>query len=394
MAGDSGACRSSLIDNIHAQQQGGPRLSRLGLDRGGIATGGSTRLDSHARCLRVLPHTGRRQSRPTGATSLGEWSRSEWHFRVRFTSSSTAFDSRGTHKRASMADKFYRVFVSSTYEDLKEERQEVFDALLKCNCFPVGMEHFPSSNLRSLDLIKYYIDQCDYFVLVSAGIYGSIVPDQPGKISYVEWEYEYAKGRLPCFSFIFKDIGKLLGDKLEKSNPNLLAAFHSRVRKAGPEVKFYMSPAELNSMVLHAFTAARQLTPAVGWIRANSNFHAGQLVGAWELLASNVPGWRDSRIIKISSGSEFAWMRFDDVGCREYIFGYYTLGSMPHYNFNANICEIPRETNIECLKGSSQEYLLEIAGGILRTAGGRSTGGFFQEEFRRIDWSKVAGILN
>lgn len=36
--------------------------------------------------------------------------------------------------------KKYQVFVSSTYEDLKEERQAVIGALLDCGFIPVGME--------------------------------------------------------------------------------------------------------------------------------------------------------------------------------------------------------------------------------------------------------------
>lgn len=43
-------------------------------------------------------------------------------------------------------DKKYQVFVSSTYEDLQEERKKVMEALLQMNCFPVGMEYFNASD--------------------------------------------------------------------------------------------------------------------------------------------------------------------------------------------------------------------------------------------------------
>jgi len=44
-----------------------------------------------------------------------------------------------------MADieKRYQVFISSTFEDLQEERQEVMRALLELDCIPAGMELFP-----------------------------------------------------------------------------------------------------------------------------------------------------------------------------------------------------------------------------------------------------------
>ena len=43
-------------------------------------------------------------------------------------------------------DKRYQVFVSSTFEDLQEERKEVMQALLELDCIPSGMELFPASN--------------------------------------------------------------------------------------------------------------------------------------------------------------------------------------------------------------------------------------------------------
>jgi hypothetical protein len=42
-------------------------------------------------------------------------------------------------------EKRYQVFVSSTYEDLKDERAEVIQALLELDCMPAGMELFPAS---------------------------------------------------------------------------------------------------------------------------------------------------------------------------------------------------------------------------------------------------------
>ncbi len=45
--------------------------------------------------------------------------------------------------RMLILDKRYQVFVSSTFSDLEEERQEVMQALLELDCMPAGMELFP-----------------------------------------------------------------------------------------------------------------------------------------------------------------------------------------------------------------------------------------------------------
>ena len=47
-------------------------------------------------------------------------------------------------------DKRYQVFVSSTYVDLKDERQKVIQALMEMDCIPAGMELFPAADELSL----------------------------------------------------------------------------------------------------------------------------------------------------------------------------------------------------------------------------------------------------
>ena len=74
-------------------------------------------------------------------------------------------------------DKKYSVFVSSTYQDLIGERAVVSQALLELSCFPAGMELFPASDEAQWGLIERAIDQCDYYVLIVAGRYGSMTAD-------------------------------------------------------------------------------------------------------------------------------------------------------------------------------------------------------------------------
>ena len=69
-------------------------------------------------------------------------------------------------------DKRYQVFVSSTYDDLQDERKEVMQALLELDCIPAGMELFPASSEDQWSLIKRVIDDCDYYILI-IGSYAS-----------------------------------------------------------------------------------------------------------------------------------------------------------------------------------------------------------------------------
>ena len=101
----------------------------------------------------------------------------------------------------------YQVFVSSTYEDLREERQQATQAVLETSCFPSGMELFPASDDTQWELIKRVIEESDYYVVIVAGRYGSLGGEG---ISYTEMEYDYAieKG-IPVLGFVRENVGEI-----------------------------------------------------------------------------------------------------------------------------------------------------------------------------------------
>jgi Domain of unknown function (DUF4062) len=74
----------------------------------------------------------------------------------------------------------YQIFVSSTYEDLKDERAEVIKACLNMGHIPVGMEMFNAADEEQWAVITRTIDQCDYYVVIVAHRYGSTTPDGIG----------------------------------------------------------------------------------------------------------------------------------------------------------------------------------------------------------------------
>ncbi|MCR9883896.1 DUF4062 domain-containing protein, partial [Vibrio alginolyticus] len=74
-------------------------------------------------------------------------------------------------------EKRYQVFVSSTFADLQEERQQVIQALMEMDCIPAGMELFPATDEEQWEFIKRIIDDCDYYLLIIGGRYGSVSSD-------------------------------------------------------------------------------------------------------------------------------------------------------------------------------------------------------------------------
>ena len=165
-------------------------------------------------------------------------------------------------------DKRYQVFVSSTFIDLVDERREITQALLELDCIPSGMELFPAADEDQWSLIKRVIDDCDYYIVVLAGRYGSVASNGQ---SYTEMEYRYALARKkPIIGFIYKDKSTLPLERSEKSleGQNKLSAFEDLVKKK--PIRFWSSAAELGSVVSRSVNNLIKTNPSAGWIRGGS----------------------------------------------------------------------------------------------------------------------------
>lgn len=165
-------------------------------------------------------------------------------------------------------DKRYQVFVSSTYTDLVDERREIMQALLELDCIPSGMELFQAADDDSWSLIKSVIDDCDYYIVVVAGRYGSQHPETG--MSYTEMEYRYAmEKQIPIIAFLHEDLNALSsavvdsGDLREKLNE-----FRSLCQEK--QVKYWKTPADLGSVVSRSLVRLTKEKPGIGWVRADT----------------------------------------------------------------------------------------------------------------------------
>lgn len=166
-------------------------------------------------------------------------------------------------------DKRYQVFISSTYTDLKPERTEVMQALLELDCIPCGMELFPATSETQWKLITRLIDDCDYYMVIVAGKYGSIVPGEG--ISYTEKEFDYALSiKKPVLAFIHEKPGDLKSDLCDSDKAVLakLEAFRQKC-KDNRCVRFYDSAKDLGAKVSRGYVQETKGNPQTGWVRAN-----------------------------------------------------------------------------------------------------------------------------
>lgn len=159
----------------------------------------------------------------------------------------------------------YQVFVSSTYTDLKTERQEVIQALLEMDCIPAGMELFPAANDDQWSLIKEVIDDSDYYIVIVGGRYGSMTAEG---ISYTEKEYDYAlEQEKPILGFVHGDPGSLprRDTEVEAEAQRRFEEFREKVRLK--PVKEYLTADQLGSVVSRGLQRQIRKQPGEGWVK-------------------------------------------------------------------------------------------------------------------------------
>ncbi len=164
--------------------------------------------------------------------------------------------------------KKYQVFISSTYLDLKAEREAIAKAVIDMGFIPSGMESFPATSMEQLRYIYKVIDDCDYYILVIGSRYGSLNDEG---ISFTEKEYDYAveQGKT-VLAFIHNQPGsfpqsvadsdKILIEKLEN--------FKSKA-STGRIVKYWSGTENLALNTMVSLHHAADDYPGIGWVRGD-----------------------------------------------------------------------------------------------------------------------------
>jgi len=141
-------------------------------------------------------------------------------------------------------------------------------ALMEMDCIPAGMELFPAADEEQFEFIKKVIDDCDYYIIIVGGRYGSTTADG---ISYTEKEFEYATSRgIKVVALLHENPDEISFGKSEP-DPVLrarLADFRNRL-SSGRLVKYWKSAGELPGIVALSLQKTIKMYPAIGWVRAN-----------------------------------------------------------------------------------------------------------------------------
>ena len=221
-------------------------------------------------------------------------------------------------------DKRFQFFISSTFTDLKEERQSVLKAVLELGHMPAGMELFPASDDSAWQLIKDVINASDYYLLIIGGRYGST--DEEG-LSYTEKEYDYAvQSRTPVLAFLHENPGALPRQKTDTENAawDKLRKFRKKLEKNHTLV-MWKSAEGLQAKVIVSITSAIKHRPAIGWVRADQVPSASTLADV--LTLKNHVAELENELREVSLAPPHGTEDFEQGDDSVLVSGEFTVGS-------------------------------------------------------------------
>jgi hypothetical protein len=175
-----------------------------------------------------------------------------------------------------------QVFISSTFTDLKEERQAAVEAILTTGHIPAGMELFTGENEEQMNIINRWIEESDIYMLLLGGRYGSV--DSVSGKSYTHLEFEYAQhiGK-PIFVVVASEAynkEKLKnanepGDVVELNNPTEYKKFRDDI--VSRYAKFWSNQDQLKLAIINTIHSLEQNEDLVGWIPGSEATDTGPI---------------------------------------------------------------------------------------------------------------------
>ncbi|MBO1740154.1 DUF4062 domain-containing protein [Leifsonia sp. TF02-11] len=162
----------------------------------------------------------------------------------------------------------YQVFISSTFEDLIDEREQVIKAVLEMGHIPVGMEMFSAADEEQWNIIARHIEESDYYAVIVAHRLGSLTLEG---VSYTRKEYEFAVAKgVPVLGFVIDEKAPWPADRVDvdSTSRTALDEFKSLVRSR--PVSGWTSAEDLYGRFSVALMKALTANPREGWVRAST----------------------------------------------------------------------------------------------------------------------------
>jgi hypothetical protein len=196
------------------------------------------------------------------------------YFLWRCQPSSVTTRSAGGIDMSPTVQRFYKVFISSTFLDLANHRQQAELGILKAGHMPVALENYSPDSESKRTVISNALASCQFYVIILGYRYGSIPEDQsmlPPELqdkSYTEIELDLAQAAgLPVLPFILNNDEVAKGRKsdewINSSEPRNIEKYENLRRRltAGihkPFAKPFAKPEDIHTELYAIFKSGNK----------------------------------------------------------------------------------------------------------------------------------------
>ena len=145
-----------------------------------------------------------------------------------------------------------KIFISSTFKDLRPERKAAIEGLQTTNITPGAMEFFASEPTYPLELALRTLDESDAVILLIGFRGGSLIPGS-SQLTYTAAEFDRATERKkPVFVFIKTEDGSWKNEETDEPLKTALAQFKQNVTSSAVTPGYFENPDKLKFEVVKA----------------------------------------------------------------------------------------------------------------------------------------------
>jgi hypothetical protein len=209
-----------------------------------------------------------------------------------------------------------QIFISSTFADLKQERQAAVEAILTAGHIPAGMELFTAGDESQMNVIKRWIDESDVYLLILGGRYGSIEPTSEKSYTHLEYEYAVEKQK-PLFAVVIDEeylerkMKKYGFEVIERDREESLKNFRTYVLTK--MVRFFSDPKDIKLAILETLSEFERRPELVGWISGSEAIDGGALAEELARLAKENSQLRAQLQVSNSSPATYNGLTFQQM---------------------------------------------------------------------------------
>ncbi len=195
------------------------------------------------------------------------------------------------------------VFISSTYEDLSEERRLVWNLLENFEVSIRGMEDFGARTESPLETCLAEVDVSDIYIGVIAFRLGSEEKNSGKSFTQLEYEQAYEKNKEILIYMIDEDNARVLAKFIDKDERrNKLNAFKGLLKERHT-VATYRSPEDLVEKLERDFRKLLQSKIAVNQENLNEFAKASEIIKRFFLVPNEMSGKEVRLKIKIKGNA-------------------------------------------------------------------------------------------